>query len=703
MKHSNTILISLFRFFLLAPLAGLSATEFHVAPDGNDSNPGTRARPFASIPRAQEAVNKTRNELPNAALTVTLGAGRYELTSPLVFERADSGVSASNPVIYRAIGEVEISGGTALDGWQPDLDRPGIWKTHALKPGASDAQRFDQLWVNGQRALRARAPNWWNYHTLVGVEEQPLPDVPKSYIHTFNTHPADLASLKKLSPAALRDVQVLVHHKWDTTREVLQSVAPSKGEFVTHGTLMKHWNTMSRGCLYFFENYLNALDAPSEWFLDRDGWVYYKPRIGEDMTKAEVIAPRLERLLTIKGDTNDPAKRVKHLRFDGLKFRHGAFRIPPEGLPAMQGGMITDVTAVMLDGAEDIRFDHCAIENIGGNAIWFREACRDCLVDRTRVFDLGVTGVRIGINRDVPEPNRSSHITVHNCIIQSGGRILPCAVGVWIGFSPDNSITHCDIADFYYTAVSVGWRWGYADSSAKRNRIEFNHIHHIGYRILSDMGGVYTLGPSEGTTVSHNVIHDIDSTRYGGWGLYPDEGSTGIRFEGNLVYDVRDGCFHQHYGRDNIVRNNILAFSKEGQIAVTRAEPHRSFTFINNIVYFDEGRLLGYNGWNAGAKVDLRNNLYWRAEGKNFDFSGKTFANWKASGKDMGSLIANPMFVDAKHRDFRFQSGSPIEKIEFKPFDFTRAGVTGDATWKQLAASTVYPESYMIPPPTSDK
>ena len=217
------------------------------------------------------------------------------------------------------------------------------------------------------------------------------------------------------------------------------------------------------------------------------------------------------------------------------------------------------------------------------------------------------------------------------------------------------------------------------------------------------MGGVYTLGPSEGTTVSHNVIHDIDSTRYGGWGLYPDEGSTGIRFEGNLVYDVRDGCFHQHYGRDNIVRNNILAFSKEGQIAVTRAEPHRSFTFINNIVYFDEGRLLGYNGWNAGAKVDLRNNLYWRAEGKNFDFSGKTFANWKASGKDMGSLIANPMFVDAKHRDFRFQSGSPIEKIEFKPFDFTRAGVTGDATWKQLAASTVYPESYMIPPPTSDK
>ena len=690
---------ALLTLFIALTTAPLLAIEFHVSPTGNDTHPGTATEPFATITRAQQAARNTRTTTPDTAVTVTIHTGRYELAAPLEFTAADSGASAELPVTYRAVGEVEISGGRTLRGWEPDPAHPGIWKTRALNSDAGDDEHFHQLWINGRRAIRARTPDWWNYHSLLGVDEQALPDVPKRFIHTFHADPDDLADLADLSPAALRDVQVLVHHKWDTTREALQSVSPDKGEFTTHGTLMKHWNTMTRDCLYFFENYLAALDAPGEWFLDRDGWVHYMPRAGEDMTTAEAIVPRHERLLTIAGDTTDPAKRVRHLRFEGLKFRHGAIRIPADGYPPQQGGMITGVTAVMLDGASDIQFDRCAVEHIGGTAIWFREACRDCSVNHTRIFDLGNNGVRIGLPKDVPDPNRTSHITVHNCIIQSGGRILPCAVGLWIGYSPDNTVTHCDIADFYYTAVSVGWRWGYSGSSAKRNTIEFNHLHHIGYRILSDMGGVYTLGPSEGTSVSHNVIHDIDSTRYGGWGLYPDEGSTGIRFEGNLVYDVRDGCFHQHYGRDNIVRNNILAFSKEGQVAVTRSEPHRSFLFERNIVYFDEGRLLGYNGWKAGAKVELRNNLYWRAGGKEFDFAGKSFAEWQAGGRDQGSLVADPLFVDPANRDFRLQPGSPAAEIGFKPFDFSRAGLTGDEEWKQLAATTEYPESYVLPPP----
>ena len=180
--------------------------------------------------------------------------------------------------------------------------------------------------------------------------------------------------------------------------------------------------------------------------------------------------------------------------------------------------------------------------------------------------------------------------------------------------------------------------------------------------------------------------------------MYPDEGSTGILFENNLVYDVRDGCVHQHYGRENLFRNNILAFSEEGQVAVTRAEPHLSFTFEHNLVYWDEGRLLGYGGWKNGAKVALRNNLYWRAEGKPFDFAGKSFADWQAAGNDADSIIADPMFVDAQARDFRLRPESPAEKLGFKPFDFTRAGVQGDAAWKELARSITFPKPYVVPP-----
>ena len=214
------------------------------------------------------------------------------------------------------------------------------------------------------------------------------------------------------------------------------------------------------------------------------------------------------------------------------------------------------------------------------------------------------------------------------------------------------------------------------------------------------MGGVYTLGKSEGTVVRNNHIHDVLSTRYGGWGLYPDEGSTGILFENNLVYRVRDGAFHQHYGRDNIVRNNILAYSEEGQVALTRSEPHRSFTFENNIVYFNGGHLLGGRGWAAGAKVDLRHNLYWRADGKTFDFDGKSFTQWQSEGKDQGSKIADPLFHDPANYDFRMKSDSPALAMGFKTFDISKAGVRGD-DWRALAKATTFPEPYLVPEPTA--
>ncbi|TWT81862.1 hypothetical protein CA13_33160 [Planctomycetes bacterium CA13] len=692
------IATSLFVFFPKA-----NADEFYVSPDGSNDSIGSMEQPFASIQRAQTAVRKSRTEHPTEPVTVMIAPGRYTLDRTLVFTPEDSGASPDQPVTYRALpgGDVVLSGGVSINDWQQANGVPGLWKTRIRKPKSADNTnwRFNQLWVNGRRAIRARTPNDWEFFSLLGVAEEPVKTQPKRFRHTFATNPNTLKTLQALSQEELRDVQVLAFHKWDTTREFLEEILPDQTGFTTVGDNMKSWNPMTRDSLYFFENYLQALDAPGEWFLDRDGWLYYQCRDGEEMTSADVVAAKTERLIEVRGEFENGNHPVKHLRFEGLKLRHAEFRIPDEGIRSWQAAMNVDATAVQLDGCRDISFIDCALEHIGSTGFWFRKACHDCRVERTRVFDCGISAIRIGEEKLVPEPVRTGGITIDNCILQSGGRITPHAVGVWIGHSSDNAITHCDVADFFYTAISVGWRWGYDQSGAKRNKIEFNHLHHLGYRILSDMGGVYTLGPSEGTTVRHNVIHDVYSTRYGGWGLYPDEGSSNILYENNLVYNVRDGCFHQHYGRDNIVRNNVFAFSEEGQIAVTRAEPHQSFTFERNVVYFDQGTLLGHSGWRNGVKVQMNQNLYWRAGGKPFDFAGQELAQWRELGNDQNSIVANPHFVDPDNYDFRLSPDSPVKQIGFIEFDYSQAGVNGDQAWKELAASPVFPEPYVVPPP----
>jgi hypothetical protein len=61
-------------------------------------------------------------------------------------------------------------------------------------------------------------------------------------------------------------------------------------------------------------------------------------------------------------------------------------------------------------------------------------------------------------------------------------------------------------------------------------------------------------------------------------------------------------------------------------------------------------------------------NLYWCTSGKPLIFAGKTWQQWHAMGKDEGSMIADPKFIDAQKNDFRLRDDSPALKIGFVPW-----------------------------------
>ena len=299
------------------------------------------------------------------------------------------------------------------------------------------------------------------------------------------------------------------------------------------------------------------------------------------------------------------------------------------------------------------------------------------------MIDMAAGGVKIGhagsgpVAREGDPDKLVSHHIVRQCLIAHGGRMHAEAIGVWIGDSPYNVIEHNDIYDFYYSGISAGWTWGYYPSQAHHNDIGFNHIHDIGQGVLSDMGAVYTLGPSPGTRIHDNRCHDIRcySRGYGGFGIYTDEGSSDILIDNNLVYRAVSGSFHQHYGKENRLSNNIFACATEAQLLRTRPEPHTALVFERNIVYWNNASQVLGNFWDNHFKFD--HNVYWSTSGKPIRFfdNGVPFQQWQQQfGQDQHSIVADPHFVAPEKDDFRLKENSPALSVGFKPFDMSKMG-----------------------------
>ncbi|MBA3314137.1 MAG: right-handed parallel beta-helix repeat-containing protein [Planctomycetota bacterium] len=560
--------------FLLACVATAPAlaAEFTISPVGSDSGPGTTDAPFATPARAQAEVRKRVAAGLNEDVAVVMRGGTYRLTEPLVFGPGDGG-TAKHKVMWRNASSerVVISGGKAITGWLAERD--GLWRAYLPEVGRHGWQ-FRELFVNGTRRPRARYPN----DTFLRVKT--------AGADRRTSLTADPNAFPPLSPQPQGEIVFL--HDWSISR-----IDVRQGDFAT-GLLtftsaigarlpqfaIDHFEPHPR---FFLENNAAFFDAPGEWYLDRPtGWLLYRPLPGEAIDTLDAVAPLATGLIAVRGDEASGTP-VQNLHFAGIEFEHCAWPLPPGGYAGIQATFYevrTEASAPMSAGpapaavsfalAVGCSIAECRISHVGASGIEFGSRCRDCVLARTAVQDISANGVIIGEGmsrlvggqpwwQSAAEQVATGNL-VEDCLFERCGAQFYGGVGVWVGVTRGTTARRNLIRDLPYSGISLGWQWDATPTPARENRIEANHIHDV-MQLLSDGGGIYTLGAQPGTAVVGNVIHTIPASagKSESNAMFLDEGTTGFTFERNIIFDVAGSPLRFHKAGPCLVRNNRLA------------------------------------------------------------------------------------------------------------------------------------------------
>ena len=639
------------------------------------------------------------SETPAGPITVHVRGGVHFLEKPLVF-----GPEHSWPVTFKPYRNEKpvISGARRITGWRKaEVNGKQAWAAD-LPDVAAGKWEFRELYVNGRRAARPRLPAKGFY----SMKELPGAALPtgwdQGHYDKFVCNPGDVREFRNL-----RDIEAVYVHFWIEERSRLSAFDPAANlvsmERPSCTTPVSGWG--SRPADYYLDNVMEALSAPGQWYLDRpEGILYYIPRRGEDMAKAEVHAPRCLQLLGVIGRPEEN-RFVEHIRFEGLAFAHTDWRHPDisdgatmlgeaenqrtysrrlsRGRLAAAGQAACDVPGVIFfEGARHCAVENCIIENVGWYGVEIGDGCHGIRVVGNTIRHLGAGGVKIN-GAAAGETGASARRTGHHYItdntIAHGGRVFHSAVGVLSMHAFSVSICHNHIFDFFYSGISCGWEWGYQENVSRDNLIAFNHIHDLGHKVLSDMGGIYTLGVQPGTVIRNNLIYNVTSAHYGGWCIYPDEGSSHLLIEDNVCYDADRQPFHQHYGRANVVRNNIWVFGGESVGIYSRNEPHAGLIWMQNIMVSNGEPIFKshFAPDSEAHRMIADGNLYFSTKGKpHFLMADKkySFKQWQAMGRDRHSLVADPKFRNLARRDLALAKDSPAFKLGFKQIELSGVG-----------------------------
>ena len=619
-------------FLLDVGLAGFGAEKvcFHVSPSGDDSADGNSpAQAFRTIARARDAA---RGHV--GTVFISLANGTYELAETLAFTSQDRDLvfeaeSGARPV---------ISAGRRLREWSIGGD--GRW--HARVP---QGEKFAQLYVNGQRRVRPFLPRKGYFYAEKGYSPDPATGKARFVARKGHFPEGDNPGL-----------EVCMFNVWTMSRSYVRSFdSESRVVSLALPNIKREVDTIGPGRWYRYDNVKSALGEPGDWHLDeRNGELVYVPMPGETPDNCEVVAARHQHVVTFSCSTN--------IVWRGVTFAYANYCAQTNGYYYQAASR--QPAAVQADRSKGIRFERCAIVHTGTYGVAFTGGSQNCAVIGCELRDLGAGGVKIGdwILRDGKKV-LVGNCEVRDCLISEGGRVDPAGVGVWIGHAVSNVVSHCTIRDMYYSGISAGWNWCFAETT-RDNILEWNHIYDIGRHVLSDMGGIYLLGRQPGTVERFNHIHHVTRARNCAFGVYFDSGTSFVTVTNNVVHDCEDtNFFLAAISASNRVENNIFVCGPSVQVyCAPRNKDAMPTRYAHNIVAWDEGKF-SYSEPGEDT-IEFVDNLYWCPK------------EIRPKKDPRGFTFAPLVFADLNARDLRLADTNIAVKAGFVPFSIDGCGKT---------------------------
>jgi hypothetical protein len=657
----------------MAAIAPLHAGEIHVSPHGNDRQPGTKEAPLKTPEAARAAARAMVGREP---VTVIFHDGVYHLSAPLVFSHADSG-TAGAPVVYKAAneGKAVLSGGVPLKpDWQPFSK--GIFMTRT--PAGLE---IDQLFVNGERQHMARYPDY---------------DPAKPTV-AYRGAAADAFSPERAArwadPAG-GYIHAMHAHLWGGFHYRITG-KNERNEVLYEGGWQNNRPSGMHPKLRMVENIREELDAPGEWFHDKNASVlYFMPPAGLDLANAAVEGVRLANLVSFKGSKEKP---VRFIALDGLVFRHSARTFMENKEPLLRSDWtVHRGGAVFFEGAEDCAILNSFIDQPGGNAVFASNYNRrlrfagmhvrgcgasafafvgDPKAVRNPVFGYGSPHDPAAADR-TPGPltdNYPMECTVEDSLIHEVGTVEKQGAGVQISMSRRITVRHCSIYDTSRAGININeGTWG-------GHLIEgcdvFNTVQETG-----DHGSFNSWGrdrfwvPDTATTaravatdpglpfldaVEKTVIRNSRWRCDHGWDIDLDDGSSNYEITNNLL--LRGGLkLREGYRR--IVTGNIIV---NNGLHPHVWYPDSGDVFTANIVMKAHQPALMSADAKWGREIDR--NLYTTSHRDRMKFA--------ANGCDANSLVGDPMFADPASGDFTVRNEKLAAAIGFRNFPMDRFGV----------------------------